>query len=327
VIRRQEPRGIVALDAMSLTEDATPEFPLARAARAVRRRLLPAVAILLAWSVGGCAWLDAKQRELALRPTPTEPTDVAKLQPGDRRFKVPIAAPEGGETQELSLWWLPQRDPEAPALLYLHGTFRNLYRNLPKIDAIRAAGFAILAVDYRGWGDSTSIVPSEATITADAWRAWAELVRLQPVARKRVIFGHSMGGAVAVALASQLHGGKDYGALVLESTFTNLPDVASAAGFWGGIAAAITTLEFDSRSRIGRVDGPVTMIHGTADHTVPIEVGRRLRDAARPGVHWFEIPGGSHSRLHSEAAERYREIMKDVIREIETPAPGPAKAR
>ena len=67
----------------------------------------------------------------------------------------------------LALWWLPHADPAAPTLLYLHGTFRNLYRNHPKMEALRAAGFSVLAVDYRGWGDSTAIVPSEKTILAE----------------------------------------------------------------------------------------------------------------------------------------------------------------
>ena len=69
---------------------------------------------------------------------------------------------------------------------------------LPKMDALREAGFAIVAVDYRGWGDSTPIVPSEATIDADVRRAWVEMQRRQPDARKRVIYGHSMGGNLTV---------------------------------------------------------------------------------------------------------------------------------
>lgn len=278
----------------------------------------------------GCAWLDLKQRELALRPTPTQPTDVASLQAGDQRYTVPMASPgTGGES--LSLWWLPHADPDAPTLLYLHGTFRNLYRNLPKIDALREAGFAVLAVDYRGWGDSAPIMPSEETIVADAWRAWAELVRRQPEAQRRVIFGHSMGGAVAVTLASQLHAGTDYAALVLESSFSTMPDVAAAAGFWGSVGAAVTTLQFDAQSKIGRVDAPLLMMHGSADHTVPIELGRRLRDAAPKGVVWIEVPGGTHSRLHEQAKELYRQSLRELIASLpaaaSAPAPGHSKAQ
>ena len=277
-----------------------------------------AAAVLVTLSLGGCAWLDGKQRQLALRPTPGRPADFAGLRAGDLRFTLPVAA-TGADRDQLAIWWLPHADPNAPTLLYLHGTFRNLYQNLPKIDALRAAGFAIVAVDYRGWGDSTPIVPSEETIVADAWAAWAELERWQPVANRRVVFGHSMGGAVAVELASRLRHRTDYGALVLESTFSRMSDVAAAAGFWGRIGAVFTTLEFDALSKIGRVDAPLLMLHGADDKTVPIEVGRRLRDAAPAGVRWIEVPGGSHSRLHSDAPALYRQALAELINAVAAP--------
>lgn len=284
-----------------------------------RRALVRAATVLaLALPLAGCAGLESWQRQLALRPTPTLPGQAeaaaTSFRPGDERFVVPVpSATLGAAPHQVALWWLPQPDPQAPALLYLHGTFRNLYQNLPKIQALREAGFAILAVDYRGWGDSTSLVPSEATIHADAALAWTELKRRQSDPTRRVVYGHSMGGAVAVRLASGLKHGQDYAALLLESTFTRMPDVASAAGFWGRVAAAATTLEFDSLSRIGAIDAPVLMIHGSADRTVPVELGRRLRDAAPPGVRWVEIAGGSHSRLQSEAPEIYQQALRDFI--------------
>jgi len=275
--------------------------------------------LLLTPALSGCAWLDSKQRELALRPTPGQPADFKGLRPGDERYLVPVPAANPNSTpQQLAMWWLPHPDPNAPTLLYLHGTFRTLYQNLPKLDALREAGFAIVAVDYRGWGDSTYLVPSEDTIMADARLAWMELTRLQPDPGRRVLYGHSMGGAVAVDLASQLHGGSDYGALVIESTFSRMSDVAAAAGFWGRIAAALTTLKFDSAAKIGRVDAPLLMLHGTEDRTVPIEVGRKLRDAAPPGVRWVELPG-SHSRLQSQAPEAYQQALRQLISELKPP--------
>ena len=309
---------------------------------------LCALGLSLGTVLGGCAWLSAKQSQFALRPTPGRPASLADdsvlFRPGDVRWRVPVApvAPEASASangtvapDQLALWWLPHADPQAPTLLYLHGTFRNLYQNLSKIDALRQAGYSIVAVDYRGWGESTSIVPTEESITADAREAWAEVQRRQPDASRRVIFGHSMGGAVAVRLASTLHGplhtaragGSDYAALVLESTFTRLPDIAAAAGFWGRIAAAATTLEFDSLSRIGRIDAPLLMLHGTADRTVPVELGRRLRDAAPAGVRWIEIPGGSHSRLHSDAPAVYQEALAQLLHATKSKPATPSRAR
>lgn len=271
-----------------------------------------ALALVVVGGLGGCAWLQTKERQIALRPSAGAPANADTAlawRPGDLRFTQPAL---GAPDQALALWWLPQADPHAPTLLYLHGTLRTLYGNAPKIEALRQAGFAILAVDYRGWGDSAAIVPSETTIVADAWQAWAELKRRQPDPGKRVLFGHSMGSAVAVQLASRLRHDSDYGALALESAFTRLPDVAGEAGFWGRIGAAMTTLQFDSLVRINAVDAPIWMLHGDADQTVPVVLGRRLRDAARPGVHWVEVPGGSHSRLHQDAPAVYQQAFRDL---------------
>jgi pimeloyl-ACP methyl ester carboxylesterase len=266
--------------------------------------------------LGGCAWLDAKQRQLALRPTPAVGASFDGLRAGDVVLNRMAPDSSDGAAEYVQLWWLPHPERQAPTLLYLHGTFRNLFQNLPKIDALREAGFAIVAVDYRGWGESTPIVPSEQTIYADAWLAWNELKQRQPEPRRRVIYGHSLGGAVAVELASQLRFGTDYAALILESTFTSVPEVSAAAGFWGELGARLTTLRFDAASKIGRVDAPILILHGERDRTVPVELGRRLRDAAPAGTRWVEIPGGSHSRLHSHAPEAYQQLMREMILEI-----------
>jgi len=287
-----------------------------RAARRLAMTLLACVAL----AIGGCAWLDVQQRRLALRPTPAAGASFSGLRPGDVVVDREAPVSSTGAPEIVQLWWLPHDDPRAPALLYLHGSFRNLFQNLPKIDALRQAGFAIVAVDYRGWGRSTPIVPTEQTIHADARLAWKELQRRQPDPRLRVIYGHSLGGAVAVELASALAYGADYAALILESTFTSLPEVSAAAGFWGRIGADLTTLSFDARSKIGLVDAPILMLHGERDRTVPAEIGRQLRDAAPAGSRWVEIPGGSHSRLHSYAADTYQQIMRDLVLELRTAA-------
>ena len=303
-----------------------------RFGRAAAMRATRVLLLLALWpALGGCAWLDMKERQLALRPTPGRPANVPPdeqlFRAGDVRTTVLVPAAGGqgssGSQDKLALWWLPHADPNAPTLLYLHGTFRNLYSNMPKIDALRAAGFSVLAVDYRGWGDSTPIIPSEDTITADAARAFAELQSREPRSSRRVIYGHSMGGAVAVRLASTLHGGgaqRDYGAVVLESTFTRIIDVAGEAGFLGRVLSIFSTLDFDSQARAQRIDGPVWMLHGEADTTVPVALGRRLRDAVPPAalVRWVEIPGGTHSGLHREATTLYQSTFADLIKSLPT---------
>ena len=285
-------------------------FP-ARAAATVRFALRNAVICGMAATLFGCAWIDNKQRELVYRATPGRPAGFAGLRPGDLEYAVDI---DGDRVQ---LWWLPNADPQAPTLLYLHGTFRNLYQNLRKVEALRDTGFSVVALDYRGWGESTPILPSESSIYADAKLAWAELVRRQPEPRKRVIFGHSMGSGVAVELASQRHAGVDYGGLILESSFTRLPDVAKANSNLGTFAALFATQEFDSLGKIGRVDAPILMLHGSADNTVPVALGRRLFAAAPKGTRWVEIANGSHSGLDREAPQQYRQAVRGLIDQLQ----------
>ena len=271
----------------------------------------------------GCAWFDEKQRRLIYRPTPGRPTGFDGLREGDEAFAreividQPVDMIEGdeapvGSVHSVRMWWLPHPDVNAPALLYLHGTFRNLYQNLPKIDALREAGFAVLAVDYRGWGSSTPIVPSEHTINQDAALAWRELCARVPDPARRVIYGHSMGGGVAVELASRLRHGTDYAGLIVESTFTRLPDVARSAGWFAGWLGRLSTQRFDSIDRIAKVDAPVLVLHGRRDDTVPIELGQRLFDAAREPKRFVALDGG-HSRLQQDAPLAYRTAIGEFV--------------
>jgi alpha-beta hydrolase superfamily lysophospholipase len=265
-------------------------------------------ALLVAAPAGGCAWIDLRQRQAVYRPDRTRAAAFTGLGPRDRMCTIAMPAADGGP-EPMALWWMPGDDPAAPALLYLHGTFRNLTHNHPKMVALRDAGFSVLGVEYRGWGASAAIVPSERTIYADAWAGWQVLQRLQPDPRRRALFGHSMGGGVAVELAAALQGRDAFGALLLESTFTSLPDVGRALSAWGHPLGWLATQRFDSIDKIGRIREPVLVMHGTDDRTVPFELGRRLYEAVRGPAEFVAIAGGSHSTLNEDDPARYHAVM------------------
>lgn len=281
--------------------------------RLARLALLFAGLALLA----ACAALDERTRLAIYRPTQAIPASFSGLQPGDQRWFVHWDA-AGAPAQRVQLWWLPHADPAAPTLLYLHGTFRNLYHNHPKMQALRRAGYSVLAVEYRGWGESSRAVPTEASIHADADIGWAELVRRQPDPRRRVIFGHSMGGAVAVHLASRQAARASYAGLILESTFTQLPDVAAQTTSRLIRPLAVLSGEhMNSMARMAQIRVPLLMLHGDADRTVPISLGRELFEAAVTAPKAFvPIAGGTHSQLHVEAAEQYQRAMGDFARRL-----------
>ncbi len=270
-------------------------------------RLL-ALFVLVLSGLAGCAALDEWQRKAVLRPTQAIPDSFKGLEPGDRTYFVSAGNPVP-QDQRVQIWWMPARIPRAPTLLYLHGTFRNLYHNYPKMLAIREAGFAVLGVEYRGWGESSPLVPSEESIYADAESGWRELMRRQPDPGLRVIYGHSLGGAVAVDLAAKKADGPGYGGLIVESTFTSAPDLAAATSIFAAPFAWLGGWGFDSLAKIGSVRAPILVLHGTADDTVPFALGRRLFDAAPRPKTFAEFDGGSHSQLHAEPAARYREEL------------------
>ena len=270
----------------------------------------------------GCTWLDTKQRQIIYRPTVGMPPDWTGMRPGDERYFIylpPAAQPNTSaptspqEAQRIELWWLPNATPSAPSLLYLHGTFRTVFENLHKIEALRSAGFNVLAVDYRGWGLSTPLIPSEPSILEDAALAWAEFQRREPRASQRVIYGHSMGSGVAVDLASRLRAPGDYGALILESAFTSFSDVAREAGWVTHLLDLFNDQRFASLEKIHRVNAPLLMIHGTLDTTIPIRLGQQLFAAANPPKHWLSIEGGAHSDLNLVGQTPYQATLKQFM--------------
>lgn len=265
------------------------------------------ICVGLLLGLGACAWLTDQQRLIIYRPTVSQAPELSTLPAVTEIFFLdtgPPAAPA-----RLGLWWLANPDPAAPTLLYLHGTFRPLQGNLTKMEALRSAGFSVLGVDYRGWGQSTPIVPSEESIQQDAQRAWAELARREPRATMRVIYGHSMGSGVAVTLASHLTSPQDYGALILESAFTSFADVAAEAGFWASLAARLSPERFASIEKIGQVNAPLLMLHGEMDPTVPLVLGQRLFAAANPPKQWAQFALASHSDLQSAESASYQAAL------------------
>ena len=283
--------------------------------------------LALALLMPGCAWLDVKQRGWIYRPTPGVLADWQPITAADEAIWLvrPEPGPDG-QPQRLRAIWVPGPDPAAPGVLYLHGTFRNLFQNRAKIAAIQAAGFSVLAVDYRGWGESTHLLPSEDSIVEDAEIAWAEFARRVPQPNQRIIFGHSMGSGVAVELALRHRTPPGYGALVLESAMTSMPDIARDQGTLGTVGAWLTTQHFTSIDKIGRIDAPKWFLSGTADRTVLSHQTQRLYDAAHAPKQIELFEGGSHSGLAQEFETRYREVWQAVAAALAAPqAAGPIK--
>jgi pimeloyl-ACP methyl ester carboxylesterase len=277
--------------------------------------------------VSGCASVDEWGRAKVYRPTAVDGAQawqaLLTASPGAQTFFVPV----GSAGEQVAVTSVPAK-AGGPAgsinVLYLHGTFRHAARNLPKTVPMAASGLTVFVPDYRGWGISSPRLPSEASIHEDAWAVWQALqeshaldARGQPA--KWIIYGHSMGAAVAVALAARLQGEGRYCALVLESSLTNFSDVAyEAAGWPGRWLVAMSEQRMDARARIGAVTPPVWFLHGENDQTVPIALGKRLFEAAPEPKHWAQWPL-DHSNLQTDPTGRYGQTWREIRATCETP--------
>jgi hypothetical protein len=187
-------------------------------------------------------------------------------------------------------WYCPNANPRA-VVLFAHGNAGNLSH---RADALRIfqqrLGCSIMVFDYRGYGRSEG-KPSEAGILADARAARAWLAQRTNLSEDRlVLLGESLGGAVMVDLAAE----RGARGLILENTFSSLPDVAKYHLPWLPLKLLMRT-RFDSLSKIDRYHGPLLMCHGTGDRTVPVELARKLFDRANEPKQLVIVPGGDHN--------------------------------
>lgn len=264
--------------------------------------------VAIAAVVGGCAALDVKQREWIFNPSKEDWRGFAGLPEGAQEFWLDVAngqtvptrtaiqAAKDGSPQWIHAWWMPAADPNAPALLYLHGARWNLTGSTWRTQKWREAGFSVLAIDYRGFGASEGDVPSEKGAYEDAAAAWAWLKAKQPDARKRIIYGHSLGGAVAIELATHVKPGEAAG-LITESTFTSIADMAKTFR-WGFLPVGfLITQRFDSESKIPKVQLPKIFVHGSADRFVPPRMSEELYEAAQGQKLLIKVEGAGHSNV------------------------------
>lgn len=197
----------------------------------------------------------------------------------------------------LHAWWVPQPGTRL-VTLYLHGNAGNLTHRVPAYREIAAAGSAVLALDYRGYGKSGGR-PTERGLYADAETAYNYLLQNGYPPDQIVLHGESLGTAVAVDLASR----RPCAGIVLEAPFTSAKDVAQkvlpAIGpmfIWG----------FDSRRKIGRVRAPVLFIQGDRDEVIPLRLGQSLFAAAPEPKSFWIVPGAGHNDIVEAAGTSYR---------------------
>lgn len=183
-------------------------------------------------------------------------------------------------------WYVPH--PRARGtVLFFHGNAGSIALRLDWLRMFHDLDYAVFIVDYRGYGRSRG-EPSEQGTYADATAAWAHLAQARRIAPADiVIVGESLGGAVAAELASRTRPR----AVILQSTFTSIPELAGEIYPFLPVRW-ISRHDYDTRSRMARIDAPVLIAHSPQDELIPYRHGRELFEQAREPRHFVELSGG-----------------------------------
>lgn len=225
---------------------------------------------------------------------------------------IPVTT-ASGKVEKMHGWWIPAATPNAKVLLYLHGNGVNIGANAYHADRFHQMGFAVLIIDYRGYGLSEGSFPNEKRVYLDAATAWDYLVTQRQIQPSNIfIYGHSLGGAIAIDLALQQ---PKAAGIIIESSFTSTQDVASSRGLFRLFPIKlILNQRFDSINKIKNLQMPALFIHGTDDTIVPVNMSKQLYAAAPEPKQLIIVPNAGHNDVAEVANLQYFQVVKEFVR-------------
>lgn len=272
-----------------------------------RIRLAALAAAVLA--AGGCASLEEQERRWIFQPSKDSWGGGWQAQGMDEVWiDLPAA---GAERPRLHALWLPQPRADAPVMLYLHGARWDVRSSAGRMRRMHDMGFAVLGIDYRGFGRSSELLPSERSVREDALAAWRWLAAHVPGA-PRYVYGHSLGSAIAVGLAAGVDAVDRPSGLVLEGAFTSIPDLIAGWRYGWLPVGPLVTQRFDAASQLHKLHVPLVVVHGSEDRLIPAALGRALFERAPGPKRFVLVEGGTHHNAGALGATALRQALDDL---------------
>lgn len=259
-----------------------------------------ALGCLSLW-VGQNRFIFVPQREI----TSTPETYNLKYQ----EVYLPITA-ANGNVETMYGWWLPANRPNAKVILYLHGNSQNIGGgNIKHANRFHKWGFSVFLADYRGYGKSEGGFPTEAQVYADAQIQWEYLTQTLGINPKDIIiYGHSLGGAIAIELATK-H--PEAAGLIVEASFTSIKQMVDRDPKFSIFPVDLLLHQrFDSISKVRSLKLPVLYMHGTSDRVIPFSMGEQLFAATPTATQLVLIPNGGHNNNAETNATLYLSSLK-----------------
>ncbi len=270
-----------------------------------------AARIAAAAYAGLCAVLYLRQSAMVFHPT--RPVEDTPASAGLAFEDVPLRTADG---ETLGAWFIPADAPRA-TLIMCHGNGGNIGHRVDAIRFFHGLGLNVLIFDYRGYGTSTG-QPSEEGVHRDAQAAWQHLVGERGIPAGRIIvFGRSLGGAVAARLARDARPA----GLVIEAAFTSVPDMGASLYPFLPVRL-LCRYRLSTADCLPAVTCPVLVAHSPDDSLVPYRQGLALFNAARPPKRMVKL-SGEHNDGESFFSDSYRQELDSFIGEaVRSPAAG-----
>lgn len=234
---------------------------------------------------------------------PTRPIDATPADIGLRYEDVRLKTSDG---VALAGWFIPV-DHAKGTVLFFHGNAGNISHRLQSVDTFHQLGLNVFIIDYRGYGQSEGS-PGERGTYRDAEAAWHYLTREKQIpADEIIVFGRSLGGGVGTWLVRKHRPG----ALILESTFTAVPDLA--AEYYPFLPVRwLARIQYNTVSLLPEVNCPVLIVHSSEDEIIPYHHGQRLFAVAKEPKAFIELQGG-HNEGFFISGETYQQGLTAFI--------------
>ncbi|MCW6037400.1 alpha/beta hydrolase [Spirulina subsalsa FACHB-351] len=228
-----------------------------------------------------------------------------------------ISIPIPERSQEfLYSWWIPASGPPRGVVLQLHGNGFNVGANLDQSHVFHQLGYSVLLFDYRGYGQSRGPFPREKQVYEDAEVALDYLLKERGCrACDVVVYGHSLGGAIAIELATH-H--PDLAALIIQCSFTSLTDMIDHDGIYKIFPVQLLlNHHFDSLSKLPHLNLPILFIHSAQDRRIPARMSQTLFEAAKhPHKALYIVPDAGHNNAASAGGEPYRQQVDQFLSQL-----------
>ncbi len=298
------------------------------------KRLKRLVLFLLSIYVGLCLMLMIIQRKLIYFPAREASLTPASLElPVDRFHQITVKSDDGltlhgwhllppgrSALDETERQW--ELDLGRPVILFFPGNAGNRGYRSTEMEQLSRLNADVFLIDYRGYGDNTG-VPSEKNFAKDARSVWSHLVDNEGISPDRILLlGESLGGGVAVSLASELsQQGVDPGGLFLKTTFSSLVDVAYSHYPWVPCGLLMTE-RYPSAKNIIHITCPISILHGLNDEIVPFKLAQRLYEAAPEESSsnipktFIELPTATHNNVLQVAGKEYLKSVDAILQLI-----------